>query len=46
MICKSFSLKGGESMVYGASFVIKMKNRPLRCRYRKNSINKVYGIQK
>lgn len=39
-------LLGGESMLYDSSIVVKMKSRPLRCRYRKHIINKVYGIQK
>lgn len=45
MICKSFSLKGGESMLYDSSIVVKWKNKPFRCRYRKHSINKIYGTQ-
>ena len=44
MICKSFSLKGGESMLYDSSIVVKMKSVPFRCRWRKLSINKIYAI--
>ena len=37
-------LLGGESMSCESSNVIKMKVKPLRCRWRKNSIKKIYGI--
>lgn len=39
-------LLGGESMLYNSTIVVKMNRKPLRCRYRKHSINKVYGIKK
>lgn len=37
-------LLGGESISYESSNIIKMKVTPLRCRWRKNSIKKIYGI--
>ena len=37
-------LFGGESMLYDSSIVVKMKKNPLRCRYRKHSINKIFKL--
>ena len=37
-------LLGGESILYDSSIVVKMKSVPLRCRWRKISINKIYAI--
>lgn len=37
-------LLGGESISYASSTIIKFKMTPLRCRWRKASIKKIYGI--